>query len=242
MLPARAAGRWCDAPTEQDVTNYWTWHKKLLDMTRHRVEKPTNLQMVLWGIHRWVRRSFLRNSWILQKADGEHCGCCGEWDSARPTVLGNYISLPPHKAEITLIWYQKYQNSYSTSTGVDGAEIDWMHRELLNPWTFKRLASHQFNFFTLFSMKVPGNKKTLAENKDPSSAQPSAQSHAWTERVPGKQGTALLSQQSCTQLPQELIWQLHCKGLTQKVWSILQPKCYQILCLFINPFTALLHF
>ncbi|OPJ77210.1 hypothetical protein AV530_007589 [Patagioenas fasciata monilis] len=70
-------------------------------------------------------------------------------------------------------------------------------------------------------MKVPGNNKTLAENKDPSSTQPSAQSHAWTEHVPGKQGTALLSQQSCTQLPRELIWQLHCKRLTQKLLHLL---------------------
>jgi len=42
----------------------------------------------------------------------------------------------------------------------------------------------------------------------------------------GKQGIALLTQQSCTQLPQEVIWQLRYKGLTQKVQSILQPKYF----------------
>lgn len=78
-----------------------TRREKLLDMTqeiagrdRSQGEKLTNLQMVLGGIHRWLRRGYVRNSQISQKAGGEHWGCSGEWDSARTTVLGNRTSLP----------------------------------------------------------------------------------------------------------------------------------------------------
>lgn len=45
-----------------------------------------------------------------------------------------WVTVPayPHKAEISLKWYQKYQNSNSTCTGIENrAEIDWIHGELL---------------------------------------------------------------------------------------------------------------
>lgn len=76
---------------EQDRRYYWTWHKELPDEADRRV---TNLQTVLWGIHGRLRRIYMRNGQISQKAQGEHWGCFGEWGSARPTVLGNHISLP----------------------------------------------------------------------------------------------------------------------------------------------------
>lgn len=47
------------------------------------------------------------------------------------------ISAYPHKAEITLKWYQQYQNSNPTSTDVEnGKEINWIHGEIINPLTF----------------------------------------------------------------------------------------------------------
>lgn len=57
---ARAAGKWWDAPTEPDMTNYWTWHKKLLDVTHHRVRSQQIYRWCCERIHSWVRRSFLR--------------------------------------------------------------------------------------------------------------------------------------------------------------------------------------
>lgn len=67
------------------------------------------------------------------------------------------ISAYPQNAEVALKWDQKYPNSNSTSRGVEnGADIDQVHGELLNPWTFKLLANYQFNFFTIFGIKNPG--------------------------------------------------------------------------------------
>lgn len=44
------------------------------------------------------------------------------------------ISAYPQKAEVALKWDQKYPNSNSTSRGVEnGADIDQVHGELLNP-------------------------------------------------------------------------------------------------------------
>lgn len=81
----------------------------------------------------------------------------------------------------------------------------------------------QFNFFILLDVKIAGNN-TFTENKDPCSSYLSSNIHAWTERIPGE--TASLTQQSFTQFSQDLIWHLHCKGLTPEAWSVLQPKYY----------------
>lgn len=49
------------ALTEQDVRNYWTWHKKLLDVAqelagcdRSQGGKLTNWEVRLWWIHRYL--------------------------------------------------------------------------------------------------------------------------------------------------------------------------------------------
>lgn len=78
-------------PTERGLRNSWIWHQKLLEVTDLRVR---SWQMVLWGTSRWLRRSYVRNSWISEEGRALCWGCFSVWDSARPTVRGNCISLP----------------------------------------------------------------------------------------------------------------------------------------------------
>lgn len=110
LLSARAVLRGWDTPHRAE---------KLLNMAseiagcgRSQGKKLTNVHMVLWGIPRWLRRSYVRNSWITEKGGALCWGWFGIVQGQQYWVTLSAYN--PYKAEITLKWYQQYQNSNST--------------------------------------------------------------------------------------------------------------------------------
>ena len=111
--------------TEQGMRNCWTRHKKLLDMTDHGMRS--------WQIYRWCCEEFTGGSGGVMWETAEFHRKLGVSTGA---VLGSEIvqgkqyqvtiSAYPRKAEMTLQWYQKYQNSNSVSTGVKKGSRDWL--------------------------------------------------------------------------------------------------------------------